>query len=57
MRICKAIYTKYLYVELYRMKGEFITGLRISLEPWMFCFNIYILGLSLIINIGKDWED
>ena len=50
----KIFYNKYLYIELYRYADNFANGVSFTIRPWEISFSVFILGLTFIIQIGKD---
>lgn len=50
----KIFYNKYLYIELYRDEGSYITGVNFCMKPCKISFCVFILGLTFIIQFGKD---
>ena len=54
MHFSKILYNKFLYIELYRYADSYVTGVSFSMRPWEISFSIYILGLTFIIQFGKD---
>lgn len=47
--------SKYHYAEVYRIGGDFYTGIRIGIEPWQFRFNLAILGIHFCLTLGKEY--
>lgn len=54
MEFSKILYNKFLYIELYRYADSYVTGVSFNMRPWEISFSIYILGLTFIIQFGKD---
>ena len=54
MRFSKMFCNKYLYIELYRYEDSYGTGVSFSIRPWEIVFSVSILGLTFIIQFGKD---
>ena len=54
MHFSKIFYNRFIYIELYRYEDNFANGVSFSIRPWEISFSIYILGLTFIIQFGKD---
>lgn len=54
MEFSKISYGDYHYIELYRYAGTYTTGIRFTVDRYVVNFNIYFLGFSLIIELGKE---
>lgn len=54
MEFSELFCSKYFYIELYRYEDSYVTGASFSIRPWEITFSVYILGLTFIIQFGKD---
>ena len=54
MHFSKIFYNRFIYIELYRYEDNFANGVSFSIRPWEISFSIFILGLTFIIQFGKD---
>lgn len=54
MEFSKISYGKYHYIELFRYANTYTTGIRFTIDRWIVNCNIYFLGLTLLIEFGKE---
>lgn len=57
MTFCFLTYGEYHYIELYRIGGDFYTGVRIGLTAWKIYFNFAILGIHFCLQLGKEYGE
>jgi len=56
MTFSKLFCCKYLYIELYRLGLDYRTGFKILVDRWKINASVSVLGLTLLIEIGEDYE-
>ena len=54
MTFSKLFCSKYFYIELYRIGLDFRTGFKIFLDKWILRVSMSVLGVTLLIEIGKE---
>lgn len=57
MEFSKISYGKYHYIELFRYANTYTTGISFTMDRWRVNCNIYFLGFSLIIELGKEIDE
>ena len=54
MEFSKLFCCKYFYIELYRIGLDYRTGFKIILDKYILRFSMSILGVTLLIEIGRE---
>lgn len=56
MEFSKLFCCKCFYIELYRIGLDYHTGFKIFLDKWKINVSVSVLGLTLLMEIGEDYE-